>query len=520
MNKKAFIVFLSIIILLSLVTYAFAGIGYPSIDLGYQNLNTAQTLISVVPMSLTQPGSDLYIALEVSSATWEPIWLNIPLSRYWFDGTASINILKPREGFNDYIFGLMCSFIANIIFTVSIWLTRFSIELILLAFNTQILMTFLTSITTTSTDIWNGNSSTGTQGIRNTILLIILVMTSFYYILKLAQTRFSDIIRSIGITILVLGLSYAYFANIDKLIPQTVKFANSLTSVAFSVIPEEENNTPVKNPQQRGIINFCTETWKLLVVTPWAYGNFGTADISKNQLEISPMEYKALKNELSKDAADKLKPDHRLDQILLALPVGTNDRNAAVDVFASQEIDHGDNGDNGGHKQTTTTLHLNSMVDCIFIAILSIVGALIFFLFCLIVTGMIIMADIVLMIGLTIAPFIAVAALVPETGWKILLSWLKTMLAALFTKAFYGIYLGIVCVVLSVILNTENLPFLFQLLLVSLTLVCAIIYRGKVINKTTELANLNKENSDQFFKKFIKFKLAIKAIKSIKKLIK
>ena len=482
--KTAIKFLIALVLLLGMAVAAYAeGIGSSYTSLGYDDYDTMEEAISIVPIG--RADNDLVSAIEPTDSIWKPAWSRVPMTRYWFDSSGQFierwaGLFSASGGEN--IGHKVILLISNIIFTIGVWLTRISIELILLAFNTHILVNFGQEAVTIATSIWNGDS--GNEGVRNTLLLLVLVLAGFYYIFRLVQAKFTDIIRAALITVLVLGLSAAYFANADRVLTVAVNLINSMSAAVFAVMPTDED-IPIENSQQKGLVGFAGKAWDVLVVAPWAYGQFGTT--STNGLAISDDEHEELEKRFDGTSKSRLGSVQRIDQVILALPVGSKDRQVAVDVFQDDRYDH------GGHPQTTWTLSPGRAMSVFILACTSLIASLIFAVFCGFMGALLLIADITIIFGLLVAPFVAVIALVPETGWSTAVRWAKIMLSALLAKVFYGIYVGMIFLVLSTVMRGDSFSFFFKMLLLCIVLIFALVLRKKYMDMVTGVAKLDKE---------------------------
>jgi len=426
---------------------------------------------------------------------------------YCFDAASLMQqgawaLVKGEFGLADKIM----IFIANIIFTLSTFITRFAIEIMLIGFNSQLIVNYGQEIVKAAAEIWNGGQH---AGIRNTLLFLVLSVTGFYYIFRLMQARFSDIIRAALITILVLGLSAVYFANAGRILTTTTDVIDSISGAVFSVIATDED-IPIEDPQQRGQIAFASKVWDVMVISPWAYAQFGTLETTGLKLDAEERDKLTEVLDTAKTTAKaNLSEDTRIDQVLLALPPGSPDRHNAVNIFQDEEVNH------GGHPQTTYTLSPMISFEKFLYSLIALVGSVIFMVFACSTGALLFIADVTVIFSLAIAPFIAVIALIPETGWGIAIRWLKALLSALFAKIFYGIYVGILFLIIGVILTGTSVAFLFKMLLLCIVLIFGFVYRKKLIDTVSEAVNLNGEQKapgGRFISTLLKHKLVDKML--------
>lgn len=501
-RKKITISLLTLVILFSLAVAAFAqedAIGRLLIDTGYNNTTGLEETMAIVKYGTDAEPNASQTVIETNQDEWTPIWSKVPITWYRFDSAnllqqGVITLLKEEFGLTDKIL----LFVSNIIFTISIFITRFAIEIMLIGFNSQVVVNYGQEIVQAATEIWNGGQY---SGIRNTLLLLVLTLSGFYHIFRLLQARFSDIIRAALVTILVLGLSAVYFANADRILTAATDIIDSISGAVFSVIATDEE-IPIEDPQQRGQVAFASNVWDIMVISPWAYAQFGTLDTTG--LKVSGEEYEKLHNELETRAKANITMNTRLDQILLSLPPGSPDRQRAVDIFQDEEISH------GGHPQTTYTLNPTVSFEKFLYALITLLGSAVFALFACFMGALLFIADITIIFSLAIAPFIAVVALIPERGWNIALRWFKTLLSALFAKIYYGVYIGIIFLVIGVLLTGSTMAFLFKLILLCIILIFGFIYRRKFVDTFSEAINLNNEQKTpggKFLTTFLKYRI-------------
>jgi len=486
--------------------------------MGYSNETGLEENIGIVKFGTgTELSQDEAVAIiNKTKESWSPIWSRVPMTWYSFDAASLfqqgiIGFIKDEFGLT----GKIMLFIANILFTISIFCTRFAIEIMLIGFNSQLIVIYGQEIIQATAKIWDGGQN---SGIRNTLLLLVLTLSGFYYIFRLLQARFSDIIRAALITVFVLGLSAVYFANTDKILTAATDVIDSISGAVFSVMVTDED-IPIEDPQQRGQIAFASKVWDIMVVSPWAYAQFGTLETSG--LKVSIAEKNKLDAELELDtglidiAKANLSEGTRIDQILLALPPGSTDRQHAVNIFQDKEIDH------GAHPQTTYTLSPFIAFEKFLYSFIALIGSLIFTIFACFMGALLFIADVTVIFSLAIAPFIAVVAIIPETGWGIAMRWFKALLSALFAKIFYGIYVGMLFLIIGVILTGTSITFLFKMLMLCIVLIFGFFYRKKLIDTVSEAVTLNGEQKapgGRFISTFLKHKFVDKLIPSKSKL--
>jgi hypothetical protein len=285
--------------------------------------------------------------------------------------------------------------------------------------------------------------------------------------------------------------------------------------MVFTIIPADEE-IPIDNPQQRGLVGFAGNVWDIMVTTPWAYGQFGT--VSTSGLEITEPEKVKLEAQLEPNVKNHINYTSigRIDQMLLALPVGSSSRHTAVDVFQDEQIDH------GGHSQTVWTLSPGRSMTVVILSVTTLVASLIFLTFSMFVGVLLLIAEITIIFGLLAAPFVAVIALVPETGWNVAIKWTKIMVSALMAKIFYGIYAGIIFLLISTIMIGDSLPFFFKMLMLCIILVFALLFRKKFMDLVTGVVKLDKEQkattggSERLIRQLVRWKLLSKVIQGKK----
>ena len=502
-RKKITVLAMTLVIILCVAASAFGEerIGQPYVDLGYPNPNSIDNMISLVSYGSTP--SD-FLCIEVTESGWVPIWKEIDLDRYWFDGANKIQ--ESFMGiFSDpgNILLKILILLANLVFAVSVFIVRISIEILILGFNSVIISNFAQEVLALTSQMWFGDGQT--EGFRNTLLLLALLFGSFYFVFKFIQLRYMDTIRAILFTVLILGLSAAYFANTDRILNTACNIVDTLSGVVFNIMPGTDD-IPIKDPQHRGLIKFSSYIWETLVIVPWAQTQFGTTNTE--ELKLTGEEKVKLRNELSTKVASEIYHVDRVDQILLALPPGSGDRQVAVEIFQDEAIDHGQ------HPQTVVTLSSMQAVTSFLVAILSFVGAAVVTIFCVFIGFFLIYAETVVIFCLFVAPFIAIAALVPESGWGIATNWLKALTSSLFAKIFYGIYAGSVFLIIG-ILYSSDAPFFLKMLLTLFILIGALFYRKTVLSLATSAISSNNSMvlpNTGSFKNYLSNKLKYKMI--------
>jgi len=371
-----------------------------------------------------------------------PPWFYYPLGRYRFDYSTDVSFFSFAVKGES----ATTAFIANIVFDLNKFLAYLGIQILTYAFNSNWMDSIIKYIVSPMNYIWYGDG--GNKGLQAILLPLAVLMAVAYMTFRLAQKRIGDVFRAFIATSLVLAVTIIFFSNASPILSRVNGFADDLSGVFMSVVSPVYNPSDptlasqVKTGRDKVLAGFMSTTWKTLVVSPWALGEFGTVNTST--LILTDQEYKNLsKGEFKyngKDYFEKVQPGMRLDTLLLSQTSGSNGRQAIVNSLAKQEIDHGD------HPQTIMTMAAGGKFECIKVAFFCLLGTISFFLLSLICAGSMVLAQFALAILILAAPFVAIFALIPEGGWSLGIKYTKFVMGGFGVKVFYGVFLSVVMV--------------------------------------------------------------------------
>lgn len=451
---------LVLLITLSICLPAYAdsgptGIGKPYVDINGagDSENIVSNALIIVPMltatTIVSPPvgiSTAIAAVILTDDNWKPNWLQIPYTRYWVDDSTKLvstwGGIIPIPNLADMgpaIFNIL----TNILFSISKYIIRLAIELFIAAFHTKIWVVFGKTLAVAARKIWEGTGSS--KGIKDTLFMLALSVAGFYYIYKLTKQRYHDILKGILATIVITAMMFVYLANTESILDCASDATDTISGAAFGALSFDSSEVPTNSIIDQGIISFADNVWDIIVSIPWAYMNFGTTDLKT--LTLTSAEYDKLEGVLSDDMKSKISPNMRVDQVLLGLQMGSQERADAVGIFQDRDVDHGQ------HPQTVYTLSPADTVGDFLLSILILVTALCLSGFLIYVSGVILLAGLKILISIVQAPFVALAAIVPEMNIVFTQRWLVRAIDGLSTKIIYGVMTGLLCIIISVVIT-------------------------------------------------------------------
>ncbi|MEG6617478.1 hypothetical protein V6C27_13780 [Peptococcaceae bacterium 1198_IL3148] len=443
--KKITLLILVLMLMVCMPVFAAEEIGMPFKDLYGKAEYEAKIfeLFTITPLvtETANESKDAVTGIVITDPSWQPNWEQIPFTRYWVDCSAKL-VSKygiPNLGDATFVFFNMFT---NLIFTISTGLVRISTEVLIAAFHTNFWIAFGGQLSDTAREIWNGNSNSA--GLKNTLFMLVVTFAGIYYIYKLIKFRYTDIFKGALISILVTALLFVYIAKTDTVLNYVSDVADTVAGAAFTTL-SYNNEVPAKSVLDRGILSFAENSWNMLVIQPWCYMNFGTTDLST--LYITGEEYEKVKEVLPQEIKEKVTQGMRVDQIILGLQAGSQERADAISVFQDDKIDH------GKHTQTVSSLAPSDViVDFLFACVLFITAA-IYSIFIIVIGSIVFIAGLGILLSVVVAPFVLLLAMLPEVGWNYANKLGVMTLNAFGVKIVYGIFMGVICVVLNIVMS-------------------------------------------------------------------
>ncbi|TEB04692.1 hypothetical protein Psch_03454 [Pelotomaculum schinkii] len=388
----------------------------------------------------------------------EPSWLNVPMSRLRFDTAEDhgVGVFARVTGKN--VGGVLASF-ADGLFQLSSMSVNWGIEIIYLAFRTNWIAAFASQVTAPTLALWQ---SLFGLGMGNSSLFGLCMMVLFGYLLYyLARMQLMQIVKTTGVTILILVLAFVYFANAGRVLLSVSNTADALSGFVLSAVGGAFSSQPDQTGQSgfdSMLQSFGNSMWCGLVANTWAALEFGTTkpqDLILTDAEYQRMQSNSTISENSFDpnssppkqinpfTAGWIKPGSRIDQIVLSYSVNNVARGEIVNVLADQSVDH------GRHAIARENLLPYNKIKCIVFSFLFWLPATAFLIFSVVIGGSMILAQFTLLGLALLLPIIFLVALVPEVGWNFGYKAVRMAVAALSTKIVYGIFLSVIVLIIN-----------------------------------------------------------------------
>ncbi|QGP93356.1 hypothetical protein MGLY_27630 [Neomoorella glycerini] len=408
---------------------------------------TATAVTAVGPFGLLTVGAGAAAAGLAEIARPEnAIWENWPLGRYVFYHYAPDKYLGmvPTAQYATSAIGDM---IANLIFSLSKSITRTSINVMVLAFHTDIVSGMIPWVSRGVADIF-----TNPQNQLAPVLLILgMSLLLIYSVFKLLRGQAVSVLGALLIALLGVGGVFFFTANAEKLIGDFTRFTDSTAGLFLGTISSytvKGQNVNISNPIDRGLVVAGQTAWNTIITRPWAVTMFGTADESK--LKLTQDEYDKMdKSSFPAESLAKIQPGMRIDTLFLGC--GGDARDAVADILGRpnkryllvvrEDIDHGLHpGTMIGFNPANTQNHIET-------ALLTLLPTIGFAILIGLVGLSIIVCQAVLAALLLMLPLALFALMIPETGWTLAGRYFRTLIGFFSVKLIYGVYLSLVLVV-------------------------------------------------------------------------
>lgn len=392
------------------------------------------------------------------------IWIRYPLNNYYFRTAPSID-----KGFLDNKMEdagtTVVDTLANGFFLITKNAALLGNNMILICFDNHIgdgMISFVSQLVKSVTDFQEGS-------LFSLMFILVVCVLGVGIVLYLVKAQLMKAFASVLVSVICIACILGYAANIDAFIPSIMKFINNTTGVALMTTshmkdaPREDAGAPEVGSTvgettllQQGLIESTNAMWHVFVGAPWANGMFGHSD--PNKLKLLPQEVEAMNNDLNQVVRIRfglppveinwgnlmgnpqtLEGDVYMDSVWLACSnemkmymlraiTGTQERyqsgNTAVTYTAGQGI-------------SSANYHLS-------VAFLSVLPALVFVIFTLVVGIPVLIAQFLLMFALIILPFALLLGVSGDKGIVITMMYLKKLLGLIATKVIYGFYLSFI----------------------------------------------------------------------------
>ena len=412
-----------------------------------------------------------FIGLSMlTTEKYTPLWLQWPSGRYTFCCTPVDKIVSviPKDAGTSTI----GETIANLLFTITKYVTRMSISFLILAFNTSFVNFLADFMQNVTRDLFSpaGNLS-------RIFLLLGTIILLLFGAFKILKGQVTSALTSLCIAIIAVGAIFYFSANMSLIVNGVTKVTDGVTNEVLSTLSDVSINTLAKeetlqgemskynqyDPNIRGIIAASDIAWKIIVVYPWRTALFGTckdADlkITENIGECKKSEMDVLKDYKGDFGEDgkyawpvvvKIQQEKTADTLILATSPGTKERDIVTETFGlpdkkrlwgliSESVNH------GKHSGSTIGMSPGNVWEHVKMAALSLIPAFGFAALSIFVGGSIIIYQFLIVIMLLALPFILFTLFIPDAGWSLAMKYGRTLFGFLAVKLIYGIYLAIV----------------------------------------------------------------------------
>lgn len=380
-----------------------------------------------------------------TNEAYVPPWEYYPISRYQIDNYDE-NSSFISKMFHPLATGqaAAASFFANLIFNINKFLAYAGIQILNYAFHSDWAATLSENMAKPLTQMWAGGDNV--KGVKEQFMPAIMLLVFVYMIFKLIQKNLSDIIRAFIATIAITALTIVFFANVSPILKTINSIVDDASSAALTAVsPLYDPGDPrlaekVKEPKDKIIAGFMNTAWRTLVVGPWALAEFGT--VRTDRLTLTPSEYTALNQKdfdfNGTNNFGEIQVGKRLDTLLLGLSSNSKGRQAVVQALGDPSKRHNAN--------TPSTLSPGNLIQNIIVVFCSLISTAVFFVLATVCGGTMILSQLSLSILLMFLIFVALGALIPESGWNFGITYIKWILGAFFTKFFYGSFLSVVMI--------------------------------------------------------------------------
>ena len=347
--------------------------------------------------------------------------------------------------------------------------------------------------------------------------LIMMVVLAFGVAKLLMQAQLMRAFTSVLVAVLCIALMIGYIANADKIISTTFKFINNTTGIALMAsryigdMPTNSDETTNTDSTigitedtpwlEQGIIEVANTMFHTFVGAPWAHAMFGSSD--PKELKLEQGEIDRINNDANKtwdiqvfgangDKAKlvdinfnapwnkkKLSGDVYMDSLWLAC---SNDvKYYMIDSITTNADRY--TGEGGVNTAVINTLGQGTSSAKVhtLVAFFSLIPALAFVIFVLLVGVPVFIAQFVLMALLLLLPFGLLMGIAGEKGLQITMIYLKATLGAAAVKIIYGFYMSFI-LVFSVALSrmeTATSSIFLTGFLLTMIFIFAIKYRGR-----------------------------------------
>lgn len=420
---------------------------------------------AVASMPSPAPLITLPVGAMIFASSYHPAWFVVPPARLQLDVAEASGggpLALVGNALQNTV-GTVLNGLANMVFSVAQAPVTWGVELVYLAFKTQWLALAASKLAEHSQYFWRGivgESPASSRFISLTVL--VLAGIALYY---LARARYIAILKGAGIAVLVLVLAFAYFANAGPVLTAVASLTDGLSGVVLSAVgsiasvpdlPAQDGQAALNIVLQR----FGSSMWAGLVAGTWTALQFGTT--RPDELYLTDWEYEQVtkntvfkENSYDPNTGRPVDPvnegwiikNMRADQLLAAYAYSSPCRSALVNILAS----HDRGADHGKHPLTAEKMSPVGKATAITYSLFFLVVALVFFVFCLIIAGSMIVAQVTLMLIALALPLIFLIAMIPEWGWSLGYKAARMALSALMTKIVYGVFLSLVVLVVNLV---------------------------------------------------------------------
>lgn len=372
-------------------------------------------------------------------------------------------------------FPVILNWAANVLFMISAFITRLSIFLMQLGFNTDLVNEQLTLIL----PIMDGmRTSIFSKFLPWALVLLAAWMVKVGYWNNQTTRLMSGVIGSI---VVLIG-SYWFFTHSGQSIRAVSQTMDKLTQITmgslaapYQRVTGEPFDAGLANAADQQLLATSNRLWKLFVDRPWLIGQLNRQDAGEVRMTAEEVEA-ILDQAEEEDVTIGVKVGDAWSHWMRQYAPGMPQRDILRKVLGDSKIDH------GGHADVTYVFAGGSAGIRLLVALLSVIATLTLLLFVGTIAFILILAQEMALAILILAPVVLLLGLFPERGFAFVRRWVGWLIGVLGTKVIYGFYLGFTLLVADIVARGSGLLILQQIF-VALLFFCAFLFRKKILKQ-------------------------------------
>lgn len=299
--------------------------------------------------------------------------------------------------------------------------------------------------------------------------LFILVLLG-YMVLAYARGNAGLAIRHLLLALILVALIGGLVENIEVIVGTTSNLADSIGGTVLGVVNLSPlGDRPATELAEERLVGTANTLWKMNVVDPWKYGQFGTLeDINMTAAE---------RNELAKEYDIHLLPGNSWAESLLLYHSGSADRKALIEVLGDPEITH----DLKFNIDSLGPLNIEIKYALAILSFLMGLAALIFF---GIVGSFLMIGSLAMVLLAAFSPIAIPVPLLVGIGHALLRRYIGTFFVCVALVIAASLYLGVVLLTLYIVTLFDFHITLNQIFYI-IIFVFGIIFSPKIMTSIT-----------------------------------